>query len=74
MEIFEQIFLNDCPICGSGGGLLEEDIDLYYVMCPECGCHTVSVDFFADSERLDAAKRAAMLWNVGKVISSSPGE
>ena len=25
-------------------------------------------------ERLDAAKRTVMLWNTGKVISSSPGE
>ena len=46
----------------------------YYVMCMECGCHSVTIDFHSEEERLDAAKRTVMLWNTGKVISSSPGE
>mgnify|MGYP005948345495 CR=1 FL=1 len=63
MNIDEMLEISDCPLC-EGGALLEE----------ECGCHTVNIDFRSEQERLDAAKRAVMLWNTGKVISSSPGE
>ena len=61
MNIDEMLEISDCPLC-EGGALLE------------CGCHTVNIDFRSEQERLDAAKRAVMLWNTGKVISSSPGE
>ena len=74
MDIEKMIAINDCPLC-DGGALLEEECGCgYYVMCLECGCHSVTIDFHSDEERLDAAKSAAMLWNMGKVISSSPGE
>lgn len=74
MDIEEQIELYDCPLCG-GGALLEEECGCsYYVMCLECGCHSVNIDFKSEEGRLDAAKRTAELWNMGKVISSSPGE
>lgn len=74
MNIDEQIELYDCPLCG-GGALLEEESGCsYYVMCLECGCHSVNIDFKSEEGRLEAAKRTAELWNMGKVISSSPGE
>ena len=74
MNIDEMLDISDCPLC-EGGALLEEECGCsYYVMCLECGCHTVNIDFRSEQERLDAAKRAVMLWNTGKVISSSPGE
>ncbi len=74
MNIDEMLEISDCPLC-EGGALLEEECGCsYYVMCLECGCHTVNIDFRSEQERLDAAKRAVMLWNTGKVISSSPGE
>ena len=38
------------------------------------GAHTAQVDYHTPDERLDAAKRAATLWNIGKVVSSHPGE
>ena len=73
-EQIEQLEINDCPLC-DGGALLEEECGCgYYVMCLECGCHSVTIDFRSEEERLDAAKRTIMLWNTGKVISSSPGE
>ena len=52
----------------------EERAVFPYVMCLECGCHSVTIDFHSEEERLDAARRTVMLWNTGKVISSSPGE
>lgn len=74
MNIEEMLEINDCPLC-DGGGLLEEECGCgYYVMCLECGCHSVTIDFHSEEERLDAAKKTVMLWNTGKVISSSPGE
>jgi hypothetical protein len=74
MEIYEQIDLNDCPLCGGGALLEEENGCSYYVSCLECGCHSVNIDFRSEEERLSAAQRTALLWNTGKVISSSPGE
>ena len=68
MNIEEMLEINDCPLC-DGGGLLEEECGCgYYVMCLECGCHSVTIDFHSEEERLDAAKKTVMLWNTGKVI------
>lgn len=74
MNIEEMLEISDCPLC-EGGALLEEECGCgYYVMCLECGCHSVTIDFHSEEERLEAAKKAVTLWNTGKVISSSPGE
>lgn len=74
MNIEDMLEINDCPLC-DGGALLEEECGCgYYVMCLECGCHSVTIDFHSEEERLEVAKRTVMLWNTGKVISSSPGE
>lgn len=74
MEIFEQVEVQDCPICG-GASLLEEDNGCgYYVMCMDCGARTVTIDFKTEEERLTAAQRAAHLWNIGKALPSTPGE
>ncbi|MBQ1682420.1 MULTISPECIES: Lar family restriction alleviation protein [Agathobacter] len=75
MESMEELFdIQDCPLC-DGGALLEEECNCgYYVMCLDCGCHTVTIDFKNEEQRRDAAGRAIDLWNAGKVISSSPGE
>lgn len=74
MDIMELVEVEDCPLCG-GGGLLEEECGCgYYVMCMECGCHSVVIDFKSEDQRLEAAKRTALLWNTGKVIASEPGE
>ena len=66
MNIEDMLDINDCPLC-DGGALLEEECGCgYYVMCMECGCHSVTIDFHSEEERLDAAKRTVMLWNTGK--------
>ena len=41
MNIDEMLEISDCPLC-EGGALLDEECGCsYYVMCLECGCHTV---------------------------------
>ncbi len=74
MDIFEQVVLNDCPVC-AGAGLLEEEIGTgFYAVCMDCGSRTVTIDFKNQEGKLEAAKKVAMLWNTGKVVNSSPGE
>lgn len=74
MDIFKEIDILDCPRC-HGPALLEEESGYcYYITCLDCGCHTAEVIFNSDSERLEAAKKAASRWNSGKVLSSDPGE
>lgn len=74
MDTLNDISLQDCPIC-QGAGLLEEENGwCFYVSCMDCGCHTAEVSYKTQEQRLNAAQQAAMLWNIGKVISSSPGD
>ena len=50
MNIDEMLEISDCPLC-EGGALLEEECGCsYYVMCLECGCHTVNIDFRSEQE------------------------
>lgn len=74
MNIDELVEISDCPVCGGGAILEEECGNSYYVMCTECGAHSVNIDFKTEEERLAAAQRTALLWNTGKVIRSEPGE
>ena len=74
MELYEEIELQECPICGGPAALEEENDWSFYVACLDCGAHTVNVEFKTPAERLDAAQRAARLWNIGKVLSSNPGD
>ena len=67
MEIYEMVDLEDCPRC-LGPSILEEENHGYYVMCMDCGCQSASISFKNDNDRLEAAKKAAALWNAGKVI------
>lgn len=74
MEPLHDMELLDCPLC-QGPALLEEEDDwCCYVMCLDCGCHTAEIEFNSDADRADSARKAVRLWNMGKVISSSPGE
>ena len=74
MELRKEIDLLDCPVC-QGPGLLEEENGwCLYVSCLDCGCHTAEIPYRNEEERQDAARRAVQTWNIGKVISSAPGE
>ena len=46
----------------------EENGWCFYAACLDCGAHTAEIRYERDAERLDAAQRAAHLWNIGKVI------
>ena len=74
MESTNSIELLDCPLC-QGPSLLEEENGwCFYAMCLDCGCQTAEIEYKTPEARLDAAKQAAHLWNMGKVIPCSPGE
>ena len=74
MDNFENIQLLDCPICG-GAGLLEEECGwCIYVSCLDCGAKTAEVEFKSADDKENAARTAADIWNMGKVVSGNPGE
>lgn len=73
-DIYKDVELQDCPICQGPAIMEEEGGWCCYVMCLDCGCHTAEVPYESPKERLTAARNAARLWNVGKVLPSEPGE
>ena len=38
------------------------------------GSHTAEIRYERPAERLDAAQRAAHLWNIGKVLTDTPND
>ena len=73
MDIYKLVEVDDCPLC-DGASILEEEGNSYYVMCMECGAHSVSMNYKGEEDRLETAKKVAELWNKGKVIKPNPGE
>jgi hypothetical protein len=43
-------------------------------MCVDCGSQTAHFEFKTPEERIEAARRAAGIWNVGKVVKGNIGE
>lgn len=74
MDIYEEIELEDCPFCGGAGLLEEEGGWSWYVMCMDCGSQTASFDYKTPEQRHEAARKAANLWNMGKVVRGDLGE
>ncbi len=74
MNIHEEIELQSCPYCGGAGLLEEENGWCWYVVCVDCGSQTASIDFRTPGERLEAAQKAARLWNIGKILRHNIGE
>ncbi len=74
MDAFAELELQDCPLCGGAGLLEEEGGWCLYVQCLDCGCHTAELSFRSPEERLEAARRSATTWNLGKVIYPGPGD
>ena len=54
--------------------LSEGFVDRLYATCLDCGCQTAEVSFNSEEEKIKAAEHAAMMWNIGKVISIGRGE
>ena len=44
------------------------------VACMDCGAETAHADYRTPEERLEAARRVALLWNMGKVIHTGVGD
>ena len=74
MDIRDRIALQDCPYCGGAGLLEEENGWCWYVMCMDCGAQTAHFDYKSPEEREAAARSAANVWNVGKVVRGDIGE
>ncbi len=68
MSIFEELELEDCPICGGSGLLEEENGWCWYVTCLDCGAQTAHFEYLRPEDSTEAARKAAYLWNVGKVV------
>ncbi len=45
-----------------------------YVACMDCGAETAHSAYSTPEERLEAARQAAKLWNMGKVIHTAASE
>jgi hypothetical protein len=74
LDIYNEIELEGCPYCG-GAGLLDDGSGwCWTVTCMDCGSQTGEFAFDNDEERIEAAKSAAKVWNLGKVIRSDLGE
>ena len=74
MDIYEQLELQDCPYCGGAGLLEEENGRSWYVICVDCGSQTAAFNYASPKERFETARRAAHIWNIGKVVRSDPNE
>ena len=74
MDIHEKLHLQDCPYCGGAGLLEEEGGWCWFAVCLDCGAQTAPIEYKTQEKRLEAAESAAYLWNLGKIISSNPGD
>ncbi len=74
MDIHKEIHLEDCPFCGGAALLEEENGWCWYVMCVDCGSQTAETAYRTPEERLEAAQKAARLWNMGKIMRTGSGE
>ena len=56
-------------------GLLEEENGwCWYVMCLDCGAQTAHFEYKTPGGRAEAARNAAHIWNIGKVVRGDIGE
>ena len=74
MEMYEKIDLQDCPCCGGAGWLEKENERFWSVTCIDCGAQTAEIEFRTPELSEEAAKQAAHLWNIGKVLRMGVGD
>ncbi len=74
METKDIIELEECPVCRGPGMIMHEGGWNVQVECADCSAHTVFVEYSNDGEKLEAEKKVAMLWNIGKVVKSDTSE
>ena len=73
MEINPNFVLEECPVCRGNGFIVHEGGWNVQVECADCSAHTVYVEYSNDSEKAEAEKQVATLWNMGKVIKQDMG-
>ena len=74
MDIYQEIDLQNCPNCGGTGILEEENGYCWYVMCMDCGAQTAPCEYHGAKDRVEAARKVAHFWNIGKTIRPENGE
>ena len=74
MDIYQEIDLQNCPNCGGTGILEEENGYCWYVMCMDCGAQTAPCEYHGAKDRVEATRKVAHLWNIGKTIRPENGE
>lgn len=70
----KDVMLEECPMCRGAGTIVHEGGWCVQVECMDCSAHTVFVEYENEDEKLDAERRVASLWNIGKVIHGERGE
>ena len=68
MDPIFEIELGECPICRGAGVMQDEQGWSVSVSCMDCGAETADAEYRTPEERLESARRVALLWNMGKVI------
>ena len=68
------ISLEECPCCRGTGMIVHEGGWSVQVECIDCGSHTAYVEYENEEQKLEAEKKVAMLWNIGKVVKANIGE
>ena len=74
MDIRDELELQDCPFCGGAALLEEEGGWCWYVMCLDCGAQTGHFEYKTPDGRKEAARKAAQIWNIGKIVRANPAE
>ena len=74
MEIHKELELEDCPYCGGAALLEEEGGFCWYVICTDCGSQTAEVRYDTPEARPESARKAANLWNMGKIMRACNGD
>ncbi len=74
LDLYKELILEDCPYCGGAGLLEEENGWCWYVTCVDCGSQTAPFEYRTPEQRIEAAKKAAAIWNMGKAIRADLGE
>ena len=70
----KEYVLEECAACRGNGVVVHDGGWNVQVECADCGAHTVYVEYENEAEKLEAERKVAMLWNIGKIIKINPGE
>ena len=74
MDPIFEIELGDCPICRGSGVMQDEQVWSVSVGCMDYGAETAHAEYRTAEERLEAARRVALLWNMGKVVHTGASD